>query len=225
MRQPLFAPGQAAVGKICRLQLTPEASTQRCFSYNIMYVRESCTINKSQVSFQTEGKIIFLLSMRIRMRHPFRKIEGINPSPICGNGCEISLATAAEVVKTKLVQTFNGNINRIFITESQKGWGWVRRDIWRSAGPNPAAQARPRAGCPAQCPDLHGDFITPPSSLQQCSTTLTAKEFPDLQREPLVTQFVAPLPLILLLDTTEKSLVLPTLHPPLKYLSTLMTSP
>lgn len=146
MRQPLFAPGQAAVGKICRLQLTPEASTQRCFSYNIMYVRESCTINKSQVSFQTEGKIIFLLSMRIRMRHPFRKIEGINPSPICGNGCEISLATAAEVVKTKLVQTFNGNINRIFITESQKGWGWVRRDIWRSAGPNPAAQARPRAG-------------------------------------------------------------------------------
>lgn len=103
------------------------------------------------------------------------------------------------------------NINRVFITESQKGWGCVRRDIWKSAGPNPAAQAgQPRAGCPGQCPN---SFWRSPQGLHnlsnQPSTVLhhphSKEMFPDVQREPLIIQFVAPLPLILLLDTAQKS--------------------
>lgn len=50
------------------------------------------------------------------------------------------------------------------------------------------------------------------------------KVFPAAEAEPPVFQFV-PLPLVLSLDITEKSLALSSFHPPSGYLYTLMRSP
>lgn len=41
------------------------------------------------------------------MEQPFHENTGINPSHIYGNGYEIPLATAAKVVKIKIILTFN----------------------------------------------------------------------------------------------------------------------
>ena len=70
-----------------------------------------------------------------------------------------------------------------------------------------------------------GDSTTPLDNLCQCSVSLTAKQCFLIFRWSHLCFSVCPLPLVLLLDTTEKSLAPSSLHPPFRRLCTLMRFP
>lgn len=73
--------------------------------------------------------------------------------------------------------------------------------------------------------DLHKAFITSPTSLQQCSITLTAKKCFLMSRGNLLSFSLWPHCLWSYSWTLLRRAALPTLHPPLKYFSTLMIPP
>ena len=67
-----------------------------------------------------------------------------------------------------------------------------------------------------------GDSTTSLGNLCQCSVTLTEGQFPLPFRQHLLCFSLCPRPLVLSLDTTEKSLALSTVHYPFRHLYTLM---
>lgn len=111
--------------KICRLQLTHVADAKCSSSCKEEPPPSSSVLTYSIVHEQVTGllsdreRVIFPSSfiMRIRMRQLFQEDTGINPSRIYGNRYEIPPATAAKMVRTKIVLT--RSIDRILITESQ----------------------------------------------------------------------------------------------------------
>lgn len=88
----------------------------------------------------------------------------------------------------------------------------------------------PRSSCPEPCPD--GFWVTPRMETPNLSGQLvpvlghphSEEVCPDVQKEPLIFESLEPGPLVLALDTTEKSLALSSLHSPFRYLYTLMNS-
>ena len=70
-----------------------------------------------------------------------------------------------------------------------------------------------------------GDSTTSLGNLCQCLVTLTAKKCLLMFRANLLCFSLCPLPLVLSLGTTEESLTPSSLHPPSRYLYTLMSSP
>jgi len=70
-----------------------------------------------------------------------------------------------------------------------------------------------------------GDSTTSLGSLFQCSVTLRGKKLFLVFRWNFLCLSLCPLPLVLSLDTTEKSLAPSSRHPPLRYLYTFRRSP
>ena len=114
--------------------------------------------------------------------------------------------------------------------EPQNGWGWKGslEVIWSKP---PAQAGPPTADCPGPCPDgfwispKDGDYTTSLGSLCQCSVTFPVKKCFLMFRGNLLCFSLCPLPLVLSLGTTEKSLAPSSLHPPFRYLCTLIRSP
>ena len=116
-------------------------------------------------------------------------------------------------------------------TESQNhkmvdfGWG-----LWRSSGPSPCWSSAICSQLPRTvsrwllCISKHGDFTTSLGNLHLCSFTLTLKMCLLMFRWNLLCFNWCPLPLLLPLGTTEKSLALPFLHHPFRHLYTLIRS-
>ena len=107
----------------------------------------------------------------------------------------------------------------------------VGRDLCRSSGRAPlcsskATQSRLLSTVSRRL--LHiakgGDSTASLGNLCQGSVTLTGKKCFLMFRGHLLCFSLRPLPLVLSLDTTEKSLALSSLHPPFGYLYTLMRS-
>ena len=103
----------------------------------------------------------------------------------------------------------------------------VGKDLWRSSGPvllpkqgqlEPFAQDRVQTAFEyLQGERLHNLF----GNLLQCSVTLVVKKCFLMFRGNLL--WFCPLPFVLSLGTTEKSLALSSLHPPFRYLYTLIS--
>jgi len=106
----------------------------------------------------------------------------------------------------------------------------VGRDIWGSSSPTPlpkqgylqqAAQDLIQAGFEyLQRRRLHNL----PGQPVQCSVTLRGKKFFLMFSWNFLCVNLCPLPLVLLLGTTEKSLASSSLHPPLRYLEAFLRS-
>lgn len=85
---------------------------------------------------------------------------------------------------------------------------------------------RPKTGCPGQCPD--GFWLTPVMETQKrpwttcVSAQATITVFPDVQEECPPCFSLCPLPLVLSLGISGKSLALPSLYSLFRYLYTLI---
>jgi len=98
----------------------------------------------------------------------------------------------------------------------------------RDSDPTPVGTAR--AGCPAPCRGCSGDLQggDPMSSLGnlcQCSGSCTAQKCCLMGIRNLLCSSLCPLPLVLALDTSDRSLALYSLHSSFTYLWTLIRSP
>ena len=114
--------------------------------------------------------------------------------------------------------------------ESQNGWGW--QGPLEPSGPTPAQEGPPRGGCPGTyssdlCPSsfwaslrkrLHGFWTT----CVKCSSTHTAQQCCLVLRRSFLSSSLCPLPPVLAIGTTEKSLVPSSLCPSFRHLYTLM---
>ena len=113
------------------------------------------------------------------------------------------------------------------ITESQNGWGWKGplEVIWSNT---PAQAGPPRSACLGPSP---GHFWISPRMQTQlplwatCACAHSPSQCFPMFRGNLLCFSLCPLPLVLLLGATEKSLVPSSLHPLFRYLHTLIRCP
>lgn len=99
------------------------------------------------------------------------------------------------------------------IVEQQNSWGW--KGLSSPSAPTSAQADTPRAGCSRPCPS--GSWRSPwrkSDNLCQCSFSHIAQKSFLMFRGNFLCSSLYPLPLVLTLSTTEKSLAPSSLHPP-----------
>jgi len=106
----------------------------------------------------------------------------------------------------------------------------VGRDLWGSSGPTPLPKQGHLQQVPQDCVQAGLEYLqrrrihNPLGSLFQGSVTIQVKKFFLVFRWNFLCFSLCPLPLVLSLGTTEKSLAPSSRHPPSRYLSAFLRS-